>query len=199
MPTAYTSIIEEKPDVTFAEFVWRCAHAFAAPDRDDSIDRFRIHAEPLPYHADELAKARVRLAELQAMTPETAEAKAREWHEHTVADFAELRERDHARCALYQRMMGQVEAWEPPTPTHEGIKQFMLDQLAYDATPCTFYDNPPAPMTGAEWLASNILTAEGDVDYHEKEVEKQRQRYAERAAWVEALIASIGTPPQNDR
>mgnify|MGYP003341377176 CR=1 FL=1 len=32
MPTGYTSIIEDRTDATFEEYVWRCARAFGAGD-----------------------------------------------------------------------------------------------------------------------------------------------------------------------
>jgi hypothetical protein len=79
MPTGYTCIIEDKPDVTFAEYVWRCARAFGAllSMREDSLDApipDELKSEDTDYYKTAYEKAKQEtVKELDSL------AKSNEW------------------------------------------------------------------------------------------------------------------------
>ncbi len=200
MPTGYTAVIEDG-DPTFREFVWLCARAFGAliEMRDESMDA-RVPREfaPSDYHEKCAALARDALAKAEAMTLDEAAVAAEADHRAASEKHVESMRITRTTIDRYDRMVAQIEAWTPPTKDHEGLKAFMLDQIAIS----TEYDReqlsnprPPEPRTAARYVADEIEAARWSLDYHEKGRRDERVRTTERNAWVAALRESVGEQP----
>lgn len=196
MPTGYTADIAK--GINFATFAMNCARAFGAcvtirddPGGGEAIpDQF----EPDTYHADAVVAAEGRLAELLKMTdPEKERAAAEAWDKaesHRVMRIAELRK----LRAEYESMRAQVAAWRPPTPDHEGLKEFMLSQLDQSIDfDCDerFYSTPEQRMSGPEWHAYEVEDVRRSIETHSRQHAAEVQRAASRTAWVKALRASL--------
>ncbi len=150
--------------------------------------------EPSDYHLKKLAEARATLLKLESMTREEAEQAAK--MEYSV----KVQERDngiwkkHELRRKYEAMLAQVEAWMPPTPDHEGLKQFMRDQItqSIEFDCCTsYYDKPVQRMSPMEWLAASQMEAMRGIGYEEAEHIKEVERTEGRNAWVQALRLNL--------
>lgn len=195
MPTGYTADLHDGKAVSFADFALDCARAFGAlvtlrdsPDADIP-DEF----EPASYHADRLAEAEAWLTELQLMSLDECYRRARdEFDEWQRRRDEHIREAD-ARRQRYEDMLVRVHRWQPPTPDHVGLKEFMVDQLRksieFDCSTRWYPEAPP--ISPYEWRDGQIEKARKDIERHREEHAKEVQRAADRTAWVRALRDSL--------
>lgn len=194
MPTGYTACIGEGAD--FQKFVLGCARAFGAliTMRDEPSDApIPEKFEPSNYHVEQVAEARRRQAELEAMTPALAEKAAEgayraamERHEKYIAEKNALREK-------YTAMLQQVNDWKSPSPDHAELKKFMREQIEESIRfDCTIYeDSAPKPMTGKQWLAAETEKVNRDITYHSQHHADEIKRANGRTEWVRQLRESL--------
>ena len=205
MPTGYTAVLQDKPDTTFEEFVWQCARAFGAciMQRDDSRDTPLLMAEePSDYHSKAIDKAKADLAELEKMTPTEAEMRRQAEVVAEIKEKAESRARRAGYRATYEAMIFRAQAWEPPTPDHEGLRGFMIQQIVdsikFDCGG-TWSDEPPtaATQSAEAWLEERKERAQHDVDYHRREWAEECKRVCERNQWKRDLALSVPPPAKS--
>jgi hypothetical protein len=196
MPTGYTEIVDK--GCSFDEYVWRCARAFGAliMMRDNPSDDVpeRVPDESEKYHERELAKAKAHLAELEASDVVACKALARLEHETALAYYENEMARSLVIVERQKVMRERVESWEPPTPDHAELKEFMLNQLEVGKE-CTFeYLKKPDLPTPEEWKALQITEARRNIAYHTKVLGKCLERQNSRQGWVDALRSSVPQP-----
>lgn len=197
MPTGYTAGVQDGSVRTLRDFALRCARNFGATimQRDDAMDVPPAHREVSDYYKRCLAGARERLKNAQDMTEDAAGRVADEEHTAAMRSFFESRDKAREERRRYMDMRRSVEAWQPPTPDHAGLKTFMLSQLdesiKFDCGPDR---DPPTHRTGAQWLAETRADAAKSVALYEVEHAKEVARCAEANAWIDALYASLASP-----
>jgi Rod binding domain-containing protein len=195
MPTGYTSDIYAGRDITFRDFALGCARAFGAlvTMRDDAKDA------PIPsefpedtYHRDAMGRAAAALIDLDSLSPEACDTKAKAEYVRRLRDWRKSEADRAALRARYEAMLDEVLAWEPPTEEHVGLKSLMVEQLESSIQFDTDYESPrPVRLTGKQWAKAERKRLEHDVEYHGREDNKAAQRVAERNGWVKALFASL--------
>src|SRR6266849_6658520 len=132
MPTGYTAMIEER-DVTFNEFVWQCARGMGAliMMRDDPMDapipeRFKLS----DYYDKSLLEVNTAIKRLEAMTSAERVAEGERLKRESIERNEEwLSERIEVNVR-YNAMLAQVADWNPPTSEHQGLKDFMAQQIS---------------------------------------------------------------------
>lgn len=92
MPTGYTAAIEDG-NLSAKDFATRCAHAFGAfaHQREDKVDSPLTPATVAEdsFYVKALARARERLANIKAMTPDEIEAGWQEYNDIVAASNRE--------------------------------------------------------------------------------------------------------------
>jgi hypothetical protein len=196
MPTGYTEIISTKPEVTFEEFALRCARAFGALImlRDESIDAsLPQKIEATDYHLRKGAEAEKWLATVREMSPDECERQAARQFEKADVDWRKSEAERKALGERYRAMIAKVMAWNPPTPDHQGLKQFMLQQLResleWDAK--SYPELRPKRLSGADWLSEEMAKARRDIAYHAEEYQSEVKRAADRNEWLQKLRQSL--------
>lgn len=196
MPTGYTGTLyngEEKQ--SFEDFALDCARAFGALVmlRDSPSEEIPDEFEPATYHRDALAKAEAERKELIGLSDEEADRRAQAEFDGAVAEREKAKAERDARLRRYQAMLDRVEDWEPPTPDHEGLKEFMVDQLErsidFDCGP--LYGDEPARLTGPDWRAEALTRNGRDLVYHRRHWQEEQERVAGRNAWLRDLRSSL--------
>lgn len=198
MPTGYTAAIGE--GATFKDFILGCARNFGAciEMRDEPADApIPDSFPPSDYHTRKLDEANALLAKLKAMPCNECEREAvaeykREvqYHNDAIAKEDDLR-------VKYVAMLNQVDAWQPPSPDHVGLKDFMSKQIAdsIDFDCNTGYHKKELKklslMSGSEWRQSAIDKALLDISYHSKAQQEENERAASRTKWIRQLRDSI--------
>lgn len=200
MPSGYTEKLYNG-EQSFTDFVLRAARGMGAAihQRDDG-EGYITHRTASDYHTEALEKANTEMIELDNRSHE-------EWVEawrtkkQEIADYErEYIEKRKAMQDRYLSMLGEVALWQPPTEEHEGLKQFMIDQLKQSLDFDTYYGRESRP-------AYHDDTADGDVDdymdrvyaqlerniqYHLSEQVKEEERVRSQNEWVDQLALSLG-------
>lgn len=195
MPTGYTHAVQTGEVADFETFALQCARAMGAliMMRDELMgapipERF----EPSTYHRRELEKAEARLLELRSMTPDEVRAAWREKREEAGRRRQEYRERKQVEESRYRAMLAEVEAWEPPTDEHAGLKSFMAEQLRESIRFDCGDWLPDADLPAAdEWFRAEVEKAEQDIERHRSEDRKERERTEARNRWIQQLRDSL--------
>lgn len=200
MTTSYTAPIKAgHPLFRFRDFALRCAHGidFASSQRDDGLDT-PLREETLdPGYIERVTAAADDLrAALQRDAPQWSVRF--QGHKISIRKQRQDAERKitHLRQA-YDRMLADVDSWEPPTPMHAGLKDFMREQLKSSI----MFDCPdplhlPRELaTAEEYREHEIARLTEDLQYRQRELTHQQKRVAEQNDWIRTLWASLAAHP----
>lgn len=193
MPTGYTATLYEgKQEQTFEEFLFGCARAFVMRDEPGDApipDEFKAD---VGHYDRAIARARDDLRRLDTITVPNAQVAADVEYENRVTSRESDRQRRRAIRERYEAMLEHARAWEPPTPDHIGLKEFMISQLEESiAFECDYDPGAPQRQTAREWVDEQRKHAEESLTYHVKQREKEIERTTSRNAWVKALRESV--------
>lgn len=196
MTTGYTAPIYDGKQITFQQFVMRCARGMMplVSMRDCSLDaEIPQKLAPSDYHEKQITGAKAELAAAEAMTDVDADHAAAWEYEQEVRRRNEAILRRADLRGRYREMLSRVAAWQPPTPQHECLKQFMIGQLQdSEDNDCSDFVWPePKRRTGAECRAERIENARADIARHERELAEEREHCDASNAWLAALRASL--------
>jgi hypothetical protein len=186
---------------SFADFALECARTSSgARDYEEGRDKSDGYAGFLSpeYQADTsrpvLERLRAELAEVQSWDKATAEAKARANYEVQLADYQQSLARHQAQQQRHKAMCAEVEAWQPPTPNHDGVKQHMLFAIANSEQNQPGEPIRPQLSAGKHYKNERIKSLTYAIDEVTEigtTIEEQRQRYDE---WMRVLRQSLGLP-----
>jgi len=194
MPTGYTLDLYDGRDITFEEFVLKCARAFGVliDMRDEPIDApIPERFEPSDYHLKELEKAKKRLKEIKKWDEEKAEQEAERAYREALKEREEFIKKNKLIRKRYEDMLSKVQKWKPPTIEHESLKQFMIQQLVESIEYDCFIPEMPQRLSGEEYKEQQIKKALSDIDYHEREYAEEVNRVYERNKWLLSLRESL--------
>ena len=196
MPTGYTADLHDGKPQTFKQFVIQCARNFGAciEMRDEPWDKPIPDAFPYnDYHDKQLERAREELADAESMTLAQAEARAMDDYDRAVKAHRDGIDRCNAIRERYTNMLDQVNRWNPPTPEHQGLKDFMIQQLTESiGWDCKIYpEGFPEKQTAKKWLDELIERRRRDVAYHMEGAAKERARVDGNNRWVKDLRKSL--------
>lgn len=196
MPTGYTSDIEK--GISFRQYAMGCARAFGAliTMRDDPHDApIPEKFEPSPYYLESVAKAKARIAELEAMTAEEVIA-ARDKEYADLVEYNEkgIRDRKELR-AKYEDILAHARGWVSPSPDHDEFKQFMIsqieDSIQWDCDTSYYEENQPEKKSPAAWIADAFQRERDHLAYSEKSLAEEVARVEKRNLWVRQLREAL--------
>lgn len=196
MPTGYTAKI--KDGITFKEFAWGCARAFGAlvMMRDDPSDApIPEKFEPSDHHSKKIAEERARTKELLKFSVKRCDLEATKAHAQAVASNGAALKDCSAQRVKYDAMLDQVKAWVPPTPDHQGMKDFMIQQITdsvkFDCSESYYHDNAPKNIGGAAWREKQLAESARSITYHLEGHEKEVTLANQRNKWIADLRKSL--------
>lgn len=201
MATGYTQKILD--GASFQEFALDCARQFGAliDMRDDPSGIPLRLPEVSTYHRDALATAKRSMAPVSRMTVGAALKRAakdtKQAYEDAVLSDAQWRAKAAETRAAYEAVLDKILAWEPPSPDHENLKEFMISQVTDSIKhDCDWVDERDRPKLAspAEFLGAKLKSLTWSIDYHEEHWEAEQKRVAERRAWIIGLAESLGIP-----
>lgn len=195
MPSGYTAKLYEG-EQSFEDFVLGAARGMGAlvtmrEEPSDAEIPERLEAST-DYYDRQIREGKARLLELDALTEQDAAREAtREYAEAVEANTKDRVEREGKR-ARYEAMWARVEAWEPPTEDHVGLKKFMREQIQQSIDfDCTPTDRNPQALNALAWLENQRQKAQRDISYGEEHRAKELERTEGRNAWLSALRSSL--------
>lgn len=198
MPTGYTAELVEKGQ-DFRSFVLTCSRAMGAciMQRDDPMSDPPKMQPVTSYHADKIGAAKIMLAELQALTVTEKLRHGARLRDTAIASARESLAREQAETARLDAMAEKVSAWTPPSPEHEGLKRFMLEQLQTSKT-FNYAEKWMAEAeakTSHQYFTEALERAAHDIEYHTKEHAEELKRSNARNEWIDQLYKSLDANP----
>lgn len=202
MPTGYTQLLFDKPDATPADFIMRCARAMGAcvMMREEPL------TAPIPekftqdnaYHANSLKEAKDSLDAIKLMKPAQIEENLQSVYEKAEKHRLERYNEAVEVAKRFKVMREQILAWTPPTPGHQGLKDFMLQQLSTENEDWAveYYGNPTTKLTAAQWFKDQVEQLEKTIAYHAKEEMLEDERLQERNEWIAKLREALPPPAE---
>lgn len=196
MPSGYTCGVQEGTITNFRDYALQCARAFGACImlRDEPMSNDIPEFVPSDYHAKRQAEQQAELAAIEAMSiVEVQAACEREYQSEVdyrvkrLAEIATQRQR-------YESMLGAARAFQPPTPEHVELKEFMIKQLKesikWDCD-SSYYDDPPVKKDAAEWMKERRGQLKAEIARCEKEYREEVERTHGRNKWVQDLKRAL--------
>jgi len=196
MPTGYTAAIEKGID--FDTFVWQCARSFGAlvTMRDEPSDTpIPELFEPTDYHTKKLDELNAELSKLDGMGIKELDRASRDAFNKEMEATAYGIDKANSLRRKYEEMLADVEAWNPPTTEHNGLKAFMQNQITesikFDCSTSFYVENAPKLKSGNLWLAERKAKIHKDIAYHSQAHADEVTRVDNRNKWVAALRDSL--------
>jgi phenylalanyl-tRNA synthetase alpha subunit len=203
MPTGYTAGIIDGKTETFQDFAKQCMRNFGAciHMRDENMDKEYEPRTPSDYHTKALEKAKEKLKQAETLTDaELIEMRTKELEESKMYHLESIAKTKIARAKLEEFLAKAIE-FKAPTPEHEGLRKFMIEQLqsTIDFDGKTDYHDKALPQVEMELKNidanqirfSMIADANKDITYHLKNHKEELKRCADSNAWVETLLGSL--------
>ena len=196
MPTGYTNIVADNEDFTFPEFAMRCARNFGAliMMRDEPLNA------PIPekfepnHYKKEYEKAKAAYENFIA-NPPTDEDLEKQYNEYVATEterFKAMSADKNVKRRRYNAMLIKVLKWQPPTPEHEGLKQFMIDQL-HDSIEWDCSEYRPL-ITDKDIYIARHRSGEylkEELDFYSKRWHEEVERTNSRNKWLKDLRESL--------
>lgn len=198
MPTGYTADVATGKITEFEDYAMGCARAFGAliSMRDESgeaeiPDKF----EPSEYNKNQLEKSRKELNELESLTIEQLDAKAKGEFEAAMKRNNESLVQIKEQQSRYEAMLEQANAYEPPTSDHIAFGEFIVDQLVksidFDCRTKYYEENKPVLLSGIEFKSKRKTELQRSIEYHTEEMQKEIERTERKNQWLADLRESI--------
>ena len=195
MPTGNTEGIIGRC-MTFPEFLWKCARSMGAliHMKEDHSDAPITKPGPSSsYEKKVIRDARRDLKKLKNSTYAQIERHLRRHYRHSLASWKSLVEERNDRWLKYEDMRAQVQAWEPPTSDHQGLKDYMLrqiqDSVDFDCGLCP----EPKLQDPADYLKSEIEFLTGRISKYEA-ILREKNKMMDAGEWIDKLHVSVPSP-----
>ncbi len=198
MPTGYTSDIQN--DISFEDYLLGCARAFGAcvHQRDDSMkDKPKLRAVS-DHYEETILEMEAELGAIRTMNREQREKYGQELKEEAIAYAQKSFNEKVLLKNKYDAMLAKAQAWNPPTPDHVNLKQFMIDQInesirfdcdtAYTLEKLTEASNAKP----VDLVEEKAVGYERSIKFYEEEWAKDKSRVEEANRWISALYDSLG-------
>jgi hypothetical protein len=204
MPTGYTAGIIDGKITTFEQFATQCSRAFGATIhmRDNPLDSPYEPRTPSEYYVNSLQSQREKLEEMKTMTDEAIVQD----FENLLNDSLKYHERELEKTKVnlgrLNSIMESAKSWVPPTEDHEGVRDYMIDQLEItikaDGDPSYHVNKIVQAKKELEegidpkvYREEKIKEIEDRISYYEGEVQKELERCKQSNDWMDKFLESI--------
>ena len=143
-----------------------------------------------PYYYRRIRELRTEIAEIEALSEDEATARVNAKAQETRREWQARQAETQRLQAEYKRLIAQIEAWPPPTPDHQGLKDFALQQLRESLEfDVHGWEEPAAPVVG--WKERTLAELHKSLAQAWEDLAKQIQWTKDANAWLTALRASL--------
>jgi len=203
MPTGYTAGILDGTVTTFPQFAKLCMRAFGATIhmRDDDMDAEFTPRTPSDYHSKAIEKAKQSIVDAQKLTDDEIVDTRKKELEDIKKYHLEAIEKAKKATIEMNKILSDVRKWQPPTPDHTGIKDFMIDQIekTIDFDCKTDYHDEELAKIELDLLTLNaseirkdmIEKAKKDFEHNTKNYNEDVERCDKSNQWVSDFVGSL--------
>lgn len=190
MPTGYTCDVQNGKITTLREYALTCVRAFgvAITLRDEPLDT------PLPdefipetkYHEEQLKEATKNLNELLNATGQELEQTVIKHNEEVLKNWVKSEVERETVKIRYNTMIDKVMDWQVPDALKE-LKDFMRSQLIESRDHDCYKSKSPKDLSIEEYKAEKLTSLSWSVNFHTKEIEKEKERVRKRNEYLKTL------------
>lgn len=201
MPTGYTAGILDGTTKDFNEFAKLCSRAYIVHLRDEPMNSEYKPREPGDYHLKMIDKTNDELKQAEILTDEEIIIQEKNRLLEIKKHHLESKEKDELNQVKMNQFLEKAKAYKPPTETHVGIANFMIEQLEktidFDCNSTYHIDELKTIDSKIENVnAPNIrsemrIKATKDIAYNTKAHEEESKRCREHNKWYEDFINSL--------
>lgn len=195
MPTGYTAFIEDGTITTGKDFLMLCARAMDATVsmREEPLTTPIPHRfEPSDFYTKSLEKARKHLEYLRAIKAEDIQKEINKGHKEKLEGEKRYREKQSELRRLYTGILGEVEAWQPPTQEHKALKMFAIEQIEMCLPETRIETGEPKKPSPEKWMVEELHKCLQDIEHYEEKEKEEIQRCERRNKWLKDLRGSLG-------
>jgi len=150
--------------------------------------------EPDEANAKKVEELRATLQEIENWDEPEAQKQADLHHEFLVSAIRRLNWLRRRALPQFGGMLAKVQAWQPPTPEHDGFKKFMAEMLEHDLRSIpTEAEADPSPISGKEFKRQRMHHLKEDIVYYTDRHAQEVKFCQEATKWVNQLRASLPT------
>jgi hypothetical protein len=204
MPTGYTAGIIDGKITTFEQFATQCSRAFGATIhmRDNPLDSPYEPRTPSEYYVNSLQSQREKLEETKTMTDEAIVQDFETLLKDSLEYYERELEKTKVNLGRLNSIMESAKSWVPPTEDHEGVRDYMIDQLEItikaDGDPSYHVNKIVQAKKELEegidpkvYREEKIKEIEDRISYYEGEVQKELERCKQSNDWMDKFLESI--------
>ena len=203
MPTGYTSGILDGKITTFKDYAINCMRAFGATIhmRDEQMDKQYEPRVPSTYYQEHIDESKKKLAKFHNVTDKKIIALSKKDINASIDYYKKKIVEMKSALERYHNILADAHLFVPPTPDHQEIKKFMIDQIATSIDhDCNFdyYEKELKKLESElENLDAKVIRKElvdqavNDIAYYEKNHNEEVEHCNESNEWVEVFIESI--------
>ena len=121
-------------------------------------------------------------------------------HHKKVDDYKKCSEKYSDLRNKYLKVRQEVEAWTPPTPEHDGLKKFALEQIDMCIPSVEsineFISKSKEPLDLSDeaitkFIEDNISQYESSVEYYKKAMNDEYEWAQEKQEWMDKFLKSL--------
>ena len=203
MPTGYTADIVDGKISTFKEFAMICIRAFGASIhmRDEPLSKSYQPETVDNYYIERVARLQNDLAVLINTSDEDLINDERAKLLKSIDECENKIQRIKNTAITLNSILSDVLLWSPPTPEHQGFKNFMIEQLRetikHDANPDFYIELKEESTRRLRELNVNVIRNEKftaimeSINSATESLEKQQKRVESSNKWVDDLMNSL--------
>lgn len=207
--TGYTAQIENGNITTGKDFLRLCTRNFgiAIDMRDESLSvPTPTHFEPNPYYKEKYDKAVEVRNKWRQMTFDEAKQEMIEKHNAEITQAKKSLEKYKLEDEKYKKVRDEIKEWIPPTPQHEALKNFALEQI--DLSMNTYlYNYLEMDLNKRLDISDNAVwkyisdmkaSCEKNVEDAYEQWQKELKRTAEKNTWMNQFLESLDSMEHDD-
>ncbi len=203
MPTGYTAYIEDGDITTGKDFLKLCTRAFgvAIDQKDDPLSvPTKTKFEPSQYYIDAYNGACTELRDAKSVSFNEAKLRLRNKYNKKIEYYKKLAEKYSDLRNKYLKVRQEVEVWTPPTPEHDGLKKFALEQIdmcipsTESITEFINKSNEPLDLSDKaiiKFIEDNISQCKNSVEYYKKSMDAEYELVKEKQEWMNKFLTSL--------
>lgn len=203
MPTGYTAGILDGKITTFPQFAKQCMRNFGAliHMRDDSMNAEYTPRTPNGYYSEQMEKAKQKLSSIKNLKDSHILSNRKSELEESKKYHTESLDKIKADLERMNVILKDIYKWQPPTPEHFGIRDFMINQINetikwdcntdYHTDALTKIESDLLTMNVKQIRKEVIESAKKDFEYYSSEYAKEVERCNKSNIWVEDFIKSL--------
>ena len=156
--------------------------------------------EPSRYYIVAYNEACPKLRDAKSVSFNDAKLRLKSKYHKKIEDYKKLAEKYSDLRNKYLKVRQEVEAWTPPTPEHDGLKKFALEQIdmcipsVESINAFTNKSKEPLDLSDeaiAKFIEDNISQCESSVGYYKKAMNDEYRMAQEKQEWMYKFLESL--------